>query len=179
MPLFIVEGPRKSGKSYLIDNQNILPSFKFDFNQSFSDWNFEKNSKDIHNFGLGKEVMLHQLNQKGFLDQKILVDRGILTNSVWGVFQERISLQRAKEDLKIFNDRGFFKNVEIIYIDGEYSNLREKDIWDSEDSKRTKEKEIFIFLLTYLESLKVKVHIFTNEMNESSLEAFKTLLKQL
>lgn len=179
MSLVIIEGARLSGKSYLAENQNILPTFKFDFNQSFSDWDFRKDSKDIHNFGLGKEVMLHQLNKDGFIRDKVLIDRGILTNSVWGIFQNRIDLTAAKKDLKIFKERGLFEGTQIIYVEGEYKESREKDIWDSEDKKRSKEKEIFTFLLMYLDSLNVKINTFNNEMNESSLEAFKILLKQL
>ena len=36
MPLIIVEGSRKSGKSYLVSKQSDFPVFKFDFNSNFS-----------------------------------------------------------------------------------------------------------------------------------------------
>ena len=87
MPLIIVEGSRKSGKSYLISKQSDFPVFKFDFNSNFSAWDFGKQSEEIHWFGLGKEVMLHELNSSGFLEEMI-IDRGILTNSVWVYFKE-------------------------------------------------------------------------------------------
>jgi hypothetical protein len=104
MPLIIVEGSRKSGKSYLVSRQAQLPVFKFDFNSNFSVWSFEKQSEDIHWFGLGKEIMLHELNLSGFLEDMV-VDRGILTNSVWGVFQGRITKEQAEQDLINFHNR--------------------------------------------------------------------------
>jgi hypothetical protein len=119
MPLIVVEGARLSGKSYLISEQNILPVFKFDFNSSFSLWDFGKKSQDTHWFGLGKEVMLHELDNAGFLG-KTIIDRGILTNSVWGVFQGRISEEQAKQDLINFHKRGLLENTKIILVNGEW-----------------------------------------------------------
>ena len=42
MPILLLEGPRKSGKTYLASQQNILPVFKFHFNKNFETWNFSK-----------------------------------------------------------------------------------------------------------------------------------------
>ena len=143
MPLIIVEGSRKSGKSYLVSRQAQLPVFKFDFNANFAVWNFEKQTEEIHWFGLGKEVMLHELNSAGFLENMV-VDRGILTNSVWGVFQGRITKEQAEQDLINFHKRGLFKNVRIILVDGEWSENRTKDIWDEDDSRIQEEKALFL-----------------------------------
>ena len=115
MPLIIVEGSRKSGKSYLISKQSDFPVFKFDFNSNFSLWEFGKQSEEIHWFGLGKEVMLHELNSSGFLEE-IIVDRGILTNSVWGVFQGRVTQTQAEQDLINFHKRDIDFNLNILII---------------------------------------------------------------
>ena len=68
MSLIIVEGARLSGKSFLVGSQKIYPVFKFDFNGAFSGLDFQKNSTDAHYLGLGKELMLQQLNHFGFFD---------------------------------------------------------------------------------------------------------------
>jgi hypothetical protein len=178
MPLIIVEGARRSGKSYLVSNQEILPVFKFDFNSNFSQWDLGKKSKDSHMFGLGKEVMLHELNNSGFLG-KTIIDRGILTNSVWGVFQSRISESQAKKDLFNFSKRGLFKDTKIILVEGEYDIERKKDIWDSEDTRGEEERSLFRSFSLFLEILGVEVIHFNNNFDDDSLERFKNKIKTL
>ena len=176
MPLIIVEGSRKSGKSYLVSRQAQLPVFKFDFNSNFAVWNFEKQTEEIHWFGLGKEVMLHELNSAGFLENMV-VDRGILTNSVWGVFQGRITKEQAEQDLINFNKRGLFKNVRIILVDGEWTENRTKDIWDEDDSRIQEEKALFLSFSLLLRNLGVDVRSFTNNFDLDSVERFKQEIK--
>jgi len=176
MPLIIVEGSRKSGKSYLVSRQAQLPVFKFDFNANFAVWNFEKQTEEIHWFGLGKEVMLHELNSAGFLENMV-VDRGVLTNSVWGVFQGRITKEQAEQDLINFHKRGLFKNVRIILVDGEWSENRTKDIWDEDDSRIQEEKALFLSFSLLLRSLGVDVRSFTNNFDLDSVERFKQEIK--
>ena len=178
MPLIVVEGARLSGKSYLISEQNILPVFKFDFNSSFSLWDFGKKSQDTHWFGLGKEVMLHELDNAGFLG-KTIIDRGILTNSVWGVFQGRISEEQAKQDLINFHKRGLLENTKIILVNGEWKEKREKDIWDEDDSRGNYERSLFTSFSLVLEELGVEIIHFTNNFDEESLERFKNKISIL
>ena len=172
MPLIIAEGSRKSGKSYLISQQTDFPIFKFDFNSNFSTWNFEKGSEDIHWFGLGKEVMLHELNSSGFLEEMI-VDRGILTNSVWGVFQGRITKEQAEQDLINFHKRGLFKNVRIILVEGEWDQKRTKDIWDNDDHRAEEERSLFRSFSLLLKDLGVDIRSFTNNFDLESVTSFK------
>lgn len=172
MPLIIAEGSRKSGKSYLISQQTDFPIFKFDFNSNFLTWNFEKGSEDIHWFGLGKEVMLHELNSSGFLEEMI-VDRGILTNSVWGVFQGRITKEQAEQDLINFHKRGLFKNVRIILVEGEWDQKRTKDIWDNDDHRAEEERSLFKSFSLILKDLGVDIRSFTNNFDLESVTRFK------
>ena len=180
MSLLIVEGPRKSGKTYLINNQNVLPVFKFDFNDNFSKWSFPKQGESTHWFGLGKEVMLHELYKKSLVgDRKsLLIDRGILTNSVWGVFQNRITEDQAKNDLKNFKDLGLLDDVTFILIEGTWEEERKKDIWDGDDSRIEEERYLFKSFSLLLQDLGAKVMFFPNEFDKSSLERFNLLLKQ-
>lgn len=178
MPLLIVEGPRKSGKSYLISQQDTLPVFKFDFNENFSHWNFDRNSKDVHWFGLGKEIMLHELNNSGFLP-KMIVDRGILTNSVWGVFQRRVSEEQAKKDLVNFHKRGLFNDTSILLIEGNYKKERKKDMWDQDDSRQEEERRLFSSFSLLLQDLGVEINVFHNNMDLDSVIRFKTKISEI
>lgn len=171
MPLLIVEGSRRSGKSYLISKQTVLPAFKFPFNENFAHWNFDKHGTDIHWFGLGKEIMLHELDLNQHLP-KILVDRGILTNSVWGVFQHRISEEKAKEDLIKFHKRGLFLKTEIILITGINKEIRKKDIWDADDDRVEEEISLFRSFTSLLVDLGVTIRFFPNFFDEESVTRF-------
>ena len=178
MPLIIVEGSRKSGKSYLISKQTDLPVFKFDFNSNFSTWDFGKQSEEVHWFGLGKEVMLHELNSSGFLD-KMIVDRGILTNSVWGVFQGRITKKQAEKDIINFNKRGLFRNTKIIVVQGQWSEKRTKDIWDQDDSRVEEERSLFTEFSLLLRDLGVDVKVFNNNFDLESVVRFKQEIRRI
>jgi len=177
MPLIILEGSRNSGKTYLAQKQDTLPVFKFDFNSNFSTWDFGKQSEDIHWFGLGKEVMLHELEQSGYLP-KLLVDRGILTNSVWGVFQGRVTKTQAEQDLINFHKRGLFKNVRIIVVEGESGRSRTKDIWDNDDSRAEEERVLFRSFSLLLKDLGVDVRSFTNNFDLESVVRFKNEIRK-
>jgi hypothetical protein len=178
MPLIIVEGSRKSGKSYLISKQTDLPVFKFDFNSNFSTWDFGKQSEEVHWFGLGKEVMLHELNSSGFLD-KMIVDRGILTNSVWGVFQGRVTKKQAEKDIINFNKRGLFRNTKIIVVQGQWSEKRTKDIWDQDDSRVEEERSLFTEFSLLLRDLGVDVKVFNNNFDLESVVRFKQEIRRI
>lgn len=180
MSLLIVEGPRKSGKTYLVNNQNIHPVFKFNFNENFSKWNLSKKSVDTHWFGLGKEVMLHELYKDSFIGKKetLVTDRGILTNSVWGVFQNRTSEEQARRDLKNFKKLGLLDGVTFIVIEGTWEEERKKDIWDEDDSRVEEERYLFKSFSLLLQDLGVNVIYFPNEFDESSLKRFNSLLKK-
>lgn len=178
MPLIIVEGSRRSGKSYLISKQEELPVFKFDFNSNFSTWDFPKQSENVHWFGLGKEIMLHELNTSGFLG-KMIVDRGILTNSVWGVFQKRVSIEQAESDLINFHRRGFFDGVTIILVQGQWFEERKKDIWDEDDSRVEEERSLFVRFSSLLKDLGVDLRVFNNNFDLESIERFKNEIKNI
>jgi hypothetical protein len=178
MSLIIVEGARKSGKTHLISSQTDFPVFKFDFNSNFSVWDFGRSSEEVHWFGLGKEVMLHELNNSGFLDEMI-VDRGILTNSVWGVFQGRVTKSQAEEDLRNFAKRGLFKNVKIILVQGQWKEKRIKDIWDDDDSRSTEERSLFTEFSLVLKGLGVDVRIFNNNFDLESIVRFKQEIRTI
>lgn len=180
MPLLIIEGQRKAGKTFLISNQSVFPVFKFDFNKNFRWWNLEKESRETHFWGLGKEIMLHELNKAGLLkDQWIIIDRGILTNTVWGVFQKRISTQQAVGDLTKFSDLGFFKDVRFLIVEGGWKGKREKDIWDLDDERSEEEKSLFKSFSQSLIDLKVQVDVFHNNFDEESLKRFILTLEKI
>lgn len=179
MSLIIVEGARKSGKSFLINSQRIYPVFKFDFNGAFSGLEFEKNSTDAHYLGLGKELMIQQLNHFGFFDYPFIVDRGIITNTVWAVFQKRISMEKAKKELEWVVSTGILRNTDFVAIYGTSSESRTKDLWDEDDSRVNEEINLFEEIYHFLEQKGIKIHRFYNQFDRQSEETFNEFLKSL
>jgi hypothetical protein len=121
--------------------------------------------------------MLHELNSLGFLEEMV-VDRGILTNSVWGVFQKRISKEQAEQDLINFHKRGLFKNVIIILVEGEWDQKRSKDIWDEDDVRAEEERSLFRSFSLLLKDLGVDVRSFTNNFDLESVVRFKNEIRK-
>jgi hypothetical protein len=65
--LYLIEGARNSGKTYVTSQLNIAPVYKFPFTELFTDLEYDDKSVRTHDFALGKEIMLLDLNRKGFI----------------------------------------------------------------------------------------------------------------
>jgi len=190
MSLIVIEGARKSGKSFLINSQKVFPIFKFEFNEAFSGLNLQRESPDTHYLGLGKELMLHQLNRDGFLKNQFpiswmksttsfVVDRGIVSNTVWGVFQKRISLHEAEEQIRWVIKSGLLSDSYFIAIEGTFPQDRKKDIWDGDDSRIQEEIDLFNHFYDLMDGMGYKVNRFKNNFDKISENNFTNFLKEL
>jgi hypothetical protein len=110
MSLFFVEGARKSGKKFFVSSQTWIPVFKFDFNGLYTSLNLPAEGEKTHHIGLGKELMVQQLNRDGFLPH-LIMDRGVITNSVWGVLNKRVSLKSVYQEIDYMLEKDLFKNT--------------------------------------------------------------------
>ncbi len=136
----IFEGPRNSGKTFLAreySSHHNLPIFKFDFVGWFNRLKLLDSHTTTHNFALGKELMLLQLNRDGLLPDFVL-DRGILTVLTWGILSGRISQNEAINQIEMIASEGLFNNCEIVYVYGENPDKshRNKDNWDFRDGEK-------------------------------------------
>jgi hypothetical protein len=179
MSLIIIEGARRSGKSFLIGAQRLYPVFKFDFNGTFSGLEFEKDSTDAHYLGLGKELMLQQLNHFGMFDWPFIVDRGIITNTVWAVFQKRIPIEKAKKELDWVIRTGILRNTHFVAVQGTSQETRTKDVWDADDDRVQEEIDIFNEIYKFMEERGIKIHRFYNQFNLESAKEFNEFIKKL
>ena len=190
MSIICCEGARRSGKSFLINSQKVFPHFKFEFNEAFEGLVFEKSSTDVHYFGLGKELMLHQLDRDGLLVKQfptgwnkntnsIIVDRGIITNTVWAIFQNRISEQQAEKELRWVMRQDLLRNSCFVCIEGTAQLERKKDIWDSADARVQEEKDLFNHFFNLLEKTGHNVKRFKNNFDTNSVVEFDNFLKDI
>lgn len=178
MSLIIIEGSRKSGKTYFTNSQTWFPVFKFDFNSLYTSLNLPAEGAKTHHIGLGKEIMVQQLNRDGFLPD-VMMDRGIITNSVWGILNKRVSKKSVYAELDYMLENGLFKNTFFFLITGTSPEKREKDVWDYMDDKIPQETELFLEFTNYLSDKGVKITIIENKFDPESLSAFQTIIKNL
>ena len=178
MSLFVIEGARKSGKTHFVSSQSWIPVFKFDFNGVYTSLDLPANGEKTHHIGLGKELMVQQLNRDGFLPD-LMLDRGIITNSVWGVLNKRVSKKSVYKELDYMLWNGLFKNTFFFLITGTSEEKREKDVWDYMDEKIPEESALFLEFTEYLSERGVKIQTIENRFDAESLSAFQTIIKNL
>jgi hypothetical protein len=178
MSLFVVEGSRKSGKTHFVNSQTWFPVFKFDFNSLYTTLSLPERGQKTHHIGLGKELMVHQLNRDGFLND-VMMDRGVITNSVWGILNGRVKESQVLSEINYMIENGLFKNTIFFLILGTHSEERSKDVWDHMDIKIPEEMSLFIKLFEYISERGVRTHVIQNKFDASSLSDFQTLIKNL
>jgi len=182
MPLILLEGPRNSGKTHL---SGIIqhPKFKFDFTGVYGGLHLSATSPNTHSLGLGKEIMLHQLFNDGFLGKNLIVDRGILTNQVWGIYQGRVQYEDIFPEIDFLCESGLMKNVEIVLINSEspFGFRKNKDHWDHLENSEERNLELSIFkvVVDYMKSKGISIHEFNNQMNHDSEIKFKEIIDSL
>ena len=178
MSLIILEGSRRSGKTFFVNSQNWIPVFKFDFNSLYTGLNLPESGDKTHHIGLGKELMVHQLNRDGFLPN-LMMDRGVITNSVWGVLNKRVSKKSVINELDYMVSNDLFKNTFFFIIKGTSSEERSKDLWDYMDERIPEEAKLFDEFGSYLQDKGVRVQTIENKFDPESLSSFQSIIKNL
>lgn len=182
MPLIILEGPRNTGKTHLFDKIEHN-KFKFDFTGVYGGLKLNATSDSTHSLGLGKEIMLHQLFQNGIIGKNLVVDRGILTNQVWGVYQGRVSYDQIYQEINYMISAGLFYDVHIVLIGSRVASQsrKNKDHWDhlENENERNKEMEIFKNVSEYMRTWGVRIYNFENMFDSESEERFKQLIDNI
>lgn len=174
--IYLIEGARNSGKTYLL-NKAEVNEYKFPFPYWYGKLKLSNSDKATHDFAIGKEIMLHHLNQMGHIDSDIYIDRGIITALVWGVLENRITADEAVKQLWLFAKAGLFDDAQVIYVHGTNPNERgAKDLWDN--SNRQKEIALYELLLDSLHEAKPgSVTKYENDFTILSAVGFSKLLK--
>lgn len=141
MPKLVqIEGVRNCGKTYLVDRLNLgIKTYKFPFAKYFNE-SFTKNDdittkvemnskKELYYLTLGYDITVLDLMKQGIITQDLIVDRGILSNIVYGVQSGRISFDEGQEAWNwLCKEYGEF--FEIIYIHTDFrKDERNKDMW--------------------------------------------------
>lgn len=183
MKIILVEGIRCVGKSYLIDNlDNDIQTYKFPFAKYFND-SFTKglndkekkeaNSKrELFYLTFGYDITLFDLMKNGIIKQNIIVDRGILSDIVFGIQSGRITLDDGQEIWQ-WICKEYSEYFEIVYIHtNSKEDNRNKDMWDIYDREKTSAiYQLFI--------QNIHIHKFKNKFDKASVIAFNKCIEKI
>jgi len=181
--IYFIEGARNSGKSHISKEIASLPGFRY-FQYSFTTWFTElklrDNSKETHNFAMGKETMLLQLIKEGAIESNYLIDRGIFSVLSWGVMEGRVTKKVATAQLISLIDKGLLSNCHFLYIYGNNPNgeRENKDRWDTEESKtRITEAKWMEYFLDLASDRGIKTSRIENNFDADVIERIKKLVR--
>lgn len=178
--IYVFEGPRNSGKSYLskaIEKSLVIPRFQFDFGSYFNLLGLSsKDNREAHSFSMGKELMIMQIARdlKRSLPDYIH-DRGILTVLAWGLSENRITEDDVIKQIEFIKEHNLMSEITVIYVKGENPDKsdRNKDQWDYAELD-DKERSAFKFVIfKFIELGFENIKIFENKFDDESIERLK------
>lgn len=148
MKLIMIEGARNVGKTYLSDSiDSRVARYKFPFakyyNESFTAKlePAEKASLNgdprLYYLTLGYDITILDMFKQGLISESVILDRGVLSNIVFGIQSKRITLDEGRKawDWIRAEYGGIF---EIVYIHTDpVDDNRGKDMWTLYDRDET------------------------------------------
>lgn len=180
--IIFLEGPRASGKSTLLKSlSSEIEKFQFEFVNYVDYFQLERNSRNLHDFSLGKDLMLMQLNRDGIIPFTV-VDRGPLTVIVYSLMDNRISEKEIGDFKKLLIENNLWKDCYVILLktNKPQGGKRIKNEWNGKDVWSNLEGldwEYYEKLQDFVP--KENLIPFENHYNEESIERFKELIKNL
>jgi hypothetical protein len=181
----IIEGAKNVGKTFLLSQVKGKQIYKFPFADYFNEFmkgeDFNKSTADVsaYHFSTAFDVSLLSMNKLGLLtEDNVIIDRGFLSNIVLGILQERITWDTARDYIIYLSNRGWLKDVQILYVQTEVSNDRNKDAWEhlSSDMQRRMYDACFNILAEVAPEVEIK--IFNNNFDSESIDNFITLINE-
>lgn len=188
--ILFLEGPRGSGKTYLIDKffeQNTNPRivrYKFYFVNWINRLGLKNNdtSPNLHYLSLGNilSVMEHMAKDNSKL---VVFDRGLYGCYAWSQLRKRLPYNQALSELTEILLSPEYKNCKTLYIepinlnDPNRADLRDKDMWDNlhpgvEEARMYKE----FFIDTIMEHTNMDRNVwvkeYTNTLTEVDVSSF-------
>jgi hypothetical protein len=177
-PLIIIEGKRLVGKSFLINSvKNTFDVYKYPFVEWNKNIKINGLDKDfdpaIFYLLFGHDTVILDLKEKGLLNNKLIQDRGFLSNAVFGIQSKRISKEEVIINSKWLLSK-WSESFKIVYINADSRpDNRDKDEWNIYDPIET--DRIYLELMS---ELKIPyISFFNNFDKKSELDFFEVLRK--
>jgi AAA+ ATPase superfamily predicted ATPase len=160
---YLIEGPRKVGKTFLINSLlNKNPKFKVFKTEILEAFSFFKNPYIF----FGKDLSLLSLIRSGNFDN-LLFDRGFISTLVYGEFFNRYTKEEVDYFIGYIND--YLPNLKIILIKGDNKKERKKDSFDFLDNSYSEQLDLF---KKYLDKIDCSFEIIDNQFDKKTEENF-------
>lgn len=176
-----VEGVRNVGKTFLLNTLNNSIIYKFPFVKYFNElhtYNIENVKQQLNNdpklffLTLGYDITILDLASKGLLKQDLIVDRGILSDIVFGIQAQRIDKEFGLIVLNwIIKNYGHIFKVVYIFSDNIIDN-RNKDEWKHYNIIETNKIYHYLF-----DNLNITPIFFKNNFDKISIERFSQCIE--
>lgn len=192
-----IEGARNCGKTFLTNKlieevgEEFGEVYKFPFVDFYDNLFMEMNNcipnspnkmkynnkPELYFFTLGYDIMLLDLAKKGMLNGNIIVDRGWLSNIVFGVQSGRIDFETGVIVAK-WLDKNYSDILVTLYISGD-SNVadesRNKDAWSIYHTDKSRK----IYSDLFVEMEKSKIIRFENKFDEASVNQYIDIISNI
>jgi hypothetical protein len=174
--LYVFEGARNSGKTYLstkVSGACRIPRYQFDFVGGYNSLNNSLTpDSNAHSFSLGKELMIMQLFRDIPSIPSCIHDRGLMTIISWAIIESRASKEIIDRQLEYVIKNVLLDNVIFFYIKGENPNKesRNKDRWDYAENDRRERDITESVYQNFMELFPDKVFTIENNFDKESEE---------
>lgn len=189
--ILFVEGPRHSGKTFLI-NQFIesckdprIEYYKFYFADHIKTLDLVglDDSPSLHYFSLGNIMTIMEMNLRPEYKDKIWIfDRAIISAYTWAVLRKRLTREKAEQEFMTLLGTDLFANSKtlVVTVGGQTGDSkRAKDTWDGAHStleELTLMSEFIELGATELASKAKnnKLSIVVNRFDQASVNTFNS-----
>lgn len=189
--ILIIEGPRGSGKSHLVDNffkyntRDCFVYYKWGFAELAKNLKLEPNSKEIHYFSLGNILTILEMASNTFKDKVLVLDRSIFSTYTWAMLRKRMLQYQLVNELGDILNSSLYANCHVIRInrvDKSQVMVREKkDMFDKYENYSNESKcydEIISIFNSEINNSNKKnsYTVFNNKFDRLSQVEFNKLL---
>lgn len=195
--ILFIEGPRGSGKTFLINQflneckDSRIEYYKFYFANHVKSLGLVNNDADpsLHYFSLGNIMTILEMNQRPEYKDRIWVfDRALISAYAWAVLRSRLELDRANAEFLTILQSDLFQNCKTLYVRvgaQTADQTRVKDSWDGAHSTFEEAQKLGHFLCEGYDHISNEVdrtngcRTVENRFDNESVEAFNAACYEL
>lgn len=179
MKIKFIEGARNVGKTFLINSLNNIQVYKFPFAKYFNDsYSLNKDPLSVNSnpelffLTLGYDITILDLCKQGIIKDDIIVDRGILSDIIFGIQSGRITMQTGIDAWNwLFKEYGEY--FEIIYIHADIKkDERGKDMWTIYSQSDTDK-----IYNEFVNTCNINMKYYKNNFDNISVDNFSNFIK--
>ena len=198
--MIYIEGPRNTGKTYLLDRYlkefpNKFYTYKFPYYSLYEKLELNKELNAGTYFSFGKDLDLLALAKANLLPENLILDRGFTSSIIFAIMFRQAKPESMSNFIDIISTTYKDVKIDILYIE---PNITERDkLGLSENREKDKEElpslnlvdniitdKVFDFNYNWVfqqlaNCSNISIHRFTNNFDEDSVNRFTSLMNVL